>query len=252
MYKIPAKTLFVGQSLVYMPECHSTNDEASRLIQREGTIEGTTVITSDQTAGRGQRGNTWHSEPGKNLTFSIILKPSFLAVSNQFYLNMIVSLGVYDYLKTIFDEAVKIKWPNDILVKDKKVCGILIENQINGQKIQNSTIGVGLNVNHEKFDLERASSMKLLCDRGFELQEVFEGVLEKIESRYLMLREQSTEALSSEYKNALYWLDERHVFSSRQKLFEGKITGVDEFGRLKIETDTGVKYMSVKEVEFVR
>lgn len=252
MYKIPANTLFVGQSLVFMPECHSTNDEASRLIQHEGTMEGTTVITGNQTAGRGQRGNTWHSESGKNLTFSIILKPTFLAVSDQFYLNMIVSLGVYDYLKTLFDEDVKIKWPNDILVKDKKVCGILIENQISGHKIQHSIIGVGLNVNQEKFELERAGSMKLFHDQEFELQQVLEGVLEKIESRYLMLREQLTEKLSVEYKSALYWLDEAHVFSSRQKLFEGKITGVDEFGRLTIETDTGVKYMSVKEVEFVR
>lgn len=252
MYKIPANTLFVGQSLVFMPECHSTNDEASRLIQRDDAMEGTLVITGHQMAGRGQRGNTWSSEAGKNLTFSVILKPTFLALGDQFYLNMIISLGVYDYLKTIFNEDVKIKWPNDILVKNKKVCGILIENQINGQKIQNSIIGVGLNVNQEKFDLERASSLKILYDQEFELQPILEGVLEKLESRYLMLREQLTEKLSSEYQHALYWLGETRVFSSRQKLFEGKIAGVDEFGRMKIETDTGIKYMSIKEVEFVR
>ena len=151
----------MGHSLVFMPECHSTNDEASRLIQNSNVLEGTVVITGNQTAGRGQRGNAWFSEPGKNLTFSILIKPSFLSVKNQFYLNIAFSLGLFDYLKEVLKTEVKIKWPNDILVNGKKICGILIENHLQAQHIQHSIVGIGLNVNQHHHLLATATSMNL-------------------------------------------------------------------------------------------
>lgn len=252
MYKIPANTLFVGQSLVFMPECHSTNDEASRLIQAGNVMEGTTVVTHHQTAGRGQRGNTWISEKGKNLTFSIVLKPAILPVKDQFYLNMSIALGVYDYLEEIFKGHVKIKWPNDILIKGKKVCGILIENQLSGQQIQHSIVGVGLNVNQEKFSLENATSLRVLSGQEFQLEVVLEGVLEKIESRYLLIREQLLDTVSLAFTEVMYWLDEQHVFSTQGVEFTGRIIGVDEIGRLKIQTSEGLSTFGVKEVEFLR
>src|SRR5690348_13137008 len=105
----------MGHSLVFMPECHSTNGEALRLLQDNPPVaEGTVIITDNQTAGRGQRGNTWESEPGKNLTFSIILKPTFLHPKDQFKLNMCVSLALHDYLTSQLQD-VKIKWPNDMM-----------------------------------------------------------------------------------------------------------------------------------------
>jgi BirA family biotin operon repressor/biotin-[acetyl-CoA-carboxylase] ligase len=162
LYKIPANTLFIGQSLVFMPECHSTNDEALQLFKAGKGVEGSIVITSNQTAGRGQRTNTWESEPGKNLTFSILLTPHFLLAKDQFYLTVCISTALADYLKETFGETVKIKWPNDLIVQDKKVCGMLIENQLSGQQIQSCVVGIGLNVNQKKFDSEKASSMKLL------------------------------------------------------------------------------------------
>lgn len=252
MYKIPANTLFVGQSLVFMPECHSTNDEASRLIQGGNVMEGTTVVTHHQTAGRGQRGNTWISEKGKNLTFSIVLKPAVLPVKDQFYLNMAVALGVYDYLHEILKDRVKIKWPNDILINSKKVCGILIENQVSGQQIQHSIVGVGLNVNQEKFSLENATSLRVLSGKEFQLEEVMEDVLEKIESRYLLVREQLLDTISITFTEVMYWLGEQHVFSTQGLEFTGMIIGVDEIGRLKIQTSEGLRTFGVKEVEFLR
>lgn len=215
-------------------------------------MEGTTVITHHQTAGRGQRGNIWFSEEGKNLTFSIILKPTVLPVKDQFYLNMAIALGVYDYLQDIFQDHVKIKWPNDILVKGKKVCGILIENQVSGQQIQHSIVGVGLNVNQENFFLENAASVRLLSGKEFQLEGVLESVLEKIESRYLLVREQLLDTLSIAFTEVMYWLGEQHVFSTRGVEFTGMVMGVDEIGRLKIQTNQGLKTFGVKEVEYLR
>jgi len=235
-----------------MPECHSTNDEASRLIQGGNVMEGTTVVTHHQTAGRGQRGNTWISDKGKNLTFSIVLKPAVLPVKDQFYLNMAIALGVYDYLQEIFKDHLKIKWPNDILIKGKKVCGILIENQISGQQIQHSIVGVGLNVNQEKFSLENATSLRVLSGEEFQLEDVLEGVLEKIESRYLLVREQLLDSISIAFTEVMYWLGEQHVFSTHGLEFTGMVIGVDEIRRLKIQTNEGLKTFGVKEVEFLR
>ena len=242
----------MGQSLVYMPECHSTNNEALGLFKAGKGIEGSVVITSNQTAGRGQRNNVWESEAGKNLTFSILLTPHFILPKDQFYLTICISLGIADYLNEALHEHVKIKWPNDIIVKDKKLCGILIENQLSGQRIQSCIVGIGLNVNQENFISEKASSMKLLSGNEFVLEDELQKILKKIEVCYLMLRQGQTEKLFSEYITNMYWRGEKHLFSSFQTEFEGVVTGVDEIGRLRIETKENVKIFEVKEVQFLR
>ena len=147
---INPNTLFIGKKIVYLPNCHSTNDSALSILGSNDVFEGTTIITSRQTSGKGQKGNRWQSEPGKNLTFSIILKPGFLDVKQQFKLNFAVSLGIFDFLSSFFKSHVKIKWPNDIYYKDSKIAGILIENSIRSMKMQHSIVGVGLNVNQEE------------------------------------------------------------------------------------------------------
>ena len=120
MYKIPANTLFTGKNLVFVPDCPSTNTLALEISQQSPVKEGTVVITDQQTAGKGQRGNTWEAEPRQNLTFSLILKPTFLAVNKQFYLNIVICLALKDYLRQKTSGPVHIKWPNDILVHQKK------------------------------------------------------------------------------------------------------------------------------------
>ena len=129
MYKIPAKTLFMGQKLIYVPECHSTNSSLSDLINHADLPEGLVLITDNQTKGRGQRGNNWDSLPGENLTFSILLKPKFLATRDQFQLNMAIAIGIADGVRQLMSQQVSLKWPNDIMIDGKKVGGILIENQ---------------------------------------------------------------------------------------------------------------------------
>jgi BirA family transcriptional regulator, biotin operon repressor / biotin---[acetyl-CoA-carboxylase] ligase len=253
LYKIPAKTLFIGQSLVFMPECHSTNDEALRLI-REGQVpEGTVVITDNQTAGRGQRNNAWVARPGENLTFSIVLHPGFLQPKDQFQLNMCIALGITDFLEEVFSkELVQVKWPNDIIVNNKKVCGILIENQLSGSRMNTSIAGIGLNVNQQQFDFEQAGSLALVAGRQFALADVLKGVLEKIESRYLMLRSPNVQKLNSDYLSKMYWMGEWRIFADAQSEFTGKITGIDASGRLLIETNNDVKVYSVKEIRYLR
>ena len=115
MHNFQPKTLFLGKNTIYLPSCHSTNDTAAEIIQNAQAFDGTIVITSDQTSGRGQRGNTWETLPGQNITMSVILKPDFLNASQQFSLNIAISLGIYAFLSKYISEELKIKWPNGLL-----------------------------------------------------------------------------------------------------------------------------------------
>ncbi|HZX59878.1 MAG TPA: biotin--[acetyl-CoA-carboxylase] ligase, partial [Mucilaginibacter sp.] len=116
--------------------------------------DGTVIMADDQHAGRGQQNNRWHSEPGKNLTFSLLLRPSFLSVTRQFDLTRAVSMGIIEALRPFLGEKLKIKWPNDIYYEDRKMGGILIENTLQSNQIKNSVIGIGLNINQEAFPAE--------------------------------------------------------------------------------------------------
>lgn len=249
MYKIPANTLFTGQSLVYMPECHSTNAEALTLLQNTLQVaEGTVIITDNQTAGRGQRGNTWVSEAGKNLTFSIILKPTFLHPKDQFKLNMAVSLGLYDYLTSQVSD-VKIKWPNDMMLDNQKTCGMLIENQISGHQLVSSIVGIGLNVNQQNFSLPTPTSVAVKKGQEFDLNQALGELLQWIEGRYLQLR--ANIDLKEEYVNALYAKGEKRNFKSGEEVFEGVITGIDNVGLLEVEVGKGKRYFDLKQIQFV-
>ena len=247
MYKIPANTLFMGQTLVFMPECHSTNDEVASLANEKP--EGFVVITNSQTKGRGQRGNSWITEPGKNLTFTILLKPGFLQANEQFALTQAMALGITDFLQQHVKGIIKIKWPNDILINNKKICGVLIENVLRGTAIQQSIVGIGLNVNQENFVLPHATSLIQLANRPFALPELFNSLLEKIEVRYLQLRNDRY-GIHSDYLQALHWLHESHSFKTGEKQFTGVITGIDAVGRIKIITQTGEEVFGMKEIEY--
>ncbi len=251
MYKIFANTLFIGQRLVSVPECHSTNSLASELASQSIPLEGTVVITSNQTAGRGQRGNTWETEAGMNLTFSILLKPSFLPVKNQFYLTIITSLAIADFLITKSIGEIKIKWPNDVLVRQNKICGILIENSIQGGSIQQSIIGIGLNINQKKFITPSATSVAALTNQNFNLNDALNSLLEKFEQRYLQLRGGKHGRLKKEYLENLFGLGERRLFTSGDRKFDGVIEGLSENGELIVRHDNRSELFSLKEISFV-
>lgn len=134
--------------IVWLDSCGSTNDALTEI---DGADHGTVAVCRRQTAGRGQRGNKWESEPGKNLTFSILLCPDIEARS-QFEMSMLVSLAVADFIDAVLGRrAAKVKWPNDIYVADGKICGILIENRLSGTMLERAVAGIGINVNQTVF-----------------------------------------------------------------------------------------------------
>lgn len=251
MYKIPAKTLFMGKNLVFVTECPSTNTLALEMSRQSAVHDGAVVITGHQTAGKGQRGNVWEAKPGKNLTFSLILRPKFLAVNKQFFLNIATSLALRDYLKDKLSHTVYIKWPNDILVHQKKISGILIENQLQGSALLTSIVGIGFNVNQLEFASPSATSLAAVMETPLDLNAVFEEILTHFEGRYLQLREGRYDFLMNEYLAALFRRHEKRTFSSNGNLFEGTIQDVDAWGNLRVETGTGIRSFGVKEISYV-
>lgn len=251
MYKIPAKTLFLGKNLIFVPECHSTNSLALQLDSSK-VGEGTVVITNCQTAGRGQRGNSWEAEPGKNLTFSIILKPAFLSLKDQFFLNIFCSLGIYDFLTGKTNATIAIKWPNDILANGKKICGILIENHIYGSQVSNAVVGIGFNVNQTHFAIDSATALHTILDGEQDLEAILEDILVHLEARYLQLRQGDLTALKEDYLSAMHWRNEKHVFRVQERLIDGIIRGIDAIGKLTIETEGSLMSFDIKEISYVQ
>jgi BirA family transcriptional regulator, biotin operon repressor / biotin---[acetyl-CoA-carboxylase] ligase len=253
LYKIQPKTLFVGKSLKYLPTCHSTNDYCAQLLENEDITNGFCLYTGHQTNGRGQRGNVWESAAGQNIMMSIVLKPTFINATDQFHLNMAVSIGIYKALSTYLPEYLTIKWPNDIYYKTLKIGGILIENSIMGNKLTSSIIGIGLNINQLCFENKNASSLKriLLNDVDFEINKILESIFENIETYYLKIQNNDIDHLKREYLQNLFRYNKWHYFKKNDLAFEGKIIGVDKFGRLEVETEFGLETFGFKEVEFV-
>lgn len=250
MYKILANTLFIGKKLVFVPECHSTNSVTLELSQKQDLPEGTIIITNHQFRGRGQQGNAWISEQGKNLTFSIVLKPTFLAIKDHFALNMVVSLGVRDFVHSKLPSKAFVKWPNDVLLDERKVCGILIENQIQGNGFTNSIAGIGLNVNQGGFHLNNAISLSMASGQKYELQGSLEELCGYIEKWYVTLRQKGVERVRESYLTTLFGLGQSRFFRSKEREFEGVINGVDDHGRLMIQENGNIHHFSNKEVQF--
>lgn len=248
MYKIPANLGFKSNLVHYLPSCHSTNEIAANLLV-PGLEEGSIIITDNQTAGKGQRGNYWESEPYMNLTFSLVLKPNFLKLRNQFQLTQIISISLAHLLQSFIPNVVKIKWPNDIYVGNMKIGGILIQNNLRGSEIEYSVIGIGININQIEFETPSATSLRKLSSREFDLNKMLNEVVSTISENYLILKRGDKGNFDDEYIKLLFGLNEVLEFESDEK-FTGKIIGTDPLGRLLIETTTGVKYFQNQEVKF--
>ncbi|WP_161888933.1 biotin--[acetyl-CoA-carboxylase] ligase [Pontibacter russatus] len=244
-------TLFVGQQLYFLPVCGSTNAEAHLLLIKNEATEGCTIVAGHQTQGRGQRGNTWEAEPGKNVTLSVILFPSFLAARRQFYLNMAVSLAALDLLREQGLTGAQVKWPNDLYFQDKKLGGILIENSVNGHRLQHSIVGIGLNVNQLRFESPTATSMACAAGAALEVETVTVRLLELLEKRYLQLRSGQASELRHAYLQALYRYQEVHAYSIDGRQVRAQLVGVDEEGRLALEIGNRLRYFGFKEVSYI-
>lgn len=209
------------------------------------------VITGHQTAGRGQRGNTWEAEPSRNLTFSVLLKPAFLSATRQFELNVAVSLACFRLLSAYFPGKTALKWPNDLYHQDLKLGGILIENTVKGANLAQSVAGIGLNVNQTDFAYPRAVSMRNVARQEFDLEETLHELLGYLEATYLQLRSGQTEGLRREYLNALYAVGLPKLFRVAGQVREGIIRNVDPAGRLVVEMEGKLQHFNFKEIAFV-
>lgn len=251
MYKSKPKTLFIGKKILYLPSCQSTNDEAADLLRQGQGLEGTVVITDYQTAGRGQRGNQWVAKPGENFTLSVILRPHFLMANEQFRLNIAVSLGVFDFLLPYLGPHLKIKWPNDIYVNNQKLGGILIENTLQGNRLESSVVGIGLNINQLDFEEGRATSLRLMLGRELSLEALLPELLASIEKNYLLLRNRKYDLLKTRYLQHLFRYQEPHLFQRAGEEIEGVIVGVAETGHLAVQINNKLEYFDFKEISYV-
>ncbi|MBE9487889.1 MAG: biotin--[acetyl-CoA-carboxylase] ligase [Bacteroidetes bacterium] len=235
--------------ILHLDTIESTND----FVRKENLCD-VVVYAGNQTKGRGQRGNTWQSEPNKNLTFSFAVQPTFLDASRQFEMSMIVSLAVVDTL-SIFGIDSTIKWPNDIYVGDKKIAGILIENEIVGNgKFSRCLVGIGLNVNQKSFseDIPNPISMKQSAGSIFDILEVLEEFIDAFKKRYAQLKENSSKAILDKYTSLLFRRGEFYEFSDKEGSFKGKILGVGDYGVLLIQRqDNTISEYQFKEVAYI-
>lgn len=257
MYKISANTLFVGKKYIYLPSCHSTNDIAASYILDNQVLGGEVFVTSHQVKGRGQRGNSWLSEADKNITLSIILKPDFLLAKEQFKLNVAISLSIIEFLNNYIKSGLKIKWPNDIYCQDKKIAGILIENFLKKYKIENSIVGIGININQTFFENLQATSISKETEKSYEILTLIEHLLECVEAKFLLLKNGTFAQLKQQYIGSLYKYQEKHTFIDLKfdvgNSFLGEILGIDAFGKLAIlNHNKGIMhYFDFKEVQFL-
>ncbi|MBO7220892.1 MAG: biotin--[acetyl-CoA-carboxylase] ligase [Alistipes sp.] len=241
----------------------STNDDA----RDEKYHEGDVVWADFQTAGRGQRGHEWHSRKGENLTFSVVLEPTFVPIAEQFSVSEVVALSLVDMLAEYGIEA-KIKWTNDIYVGDRKLVGILIEHSLAPSSLRRTIVGVGINVNQKEFDasLPNPVSMAQLLGRELDTEEVLQCFLQHLQENYESLRRiknsqlstlnsqlNSDDVLHERYNSLLYRLNEYHTYALPSgERFEAKILGTAPSGALQLENKQGeIKDYLFKEIEFV-
>lgn len=244
----------VGNRIVRLHQVDSTNNYANTQLRANDLTEGTVFLAYEQSSGRGQMKNCWESEPGKNLTFSIVLFPDFLEIRKQFMLSKIVTLGIHAALSPLVDNL-RIKWPNDIYAGDQKLGGILIENSILYNSIKSSVIGIGINVNQTVFlsNAPNPVSMKLLANKQFDEELVLAEILKQIDFYYSLLKNQEVKRIDQEFISVLYRFREHHWFQDEQGKFEGEITGVNAIGQLHVKKADGqLKAYHFKEVEFLQ
>ena len=249
------KKTMLQPNVILLESIDSTNNYARELFSKGKPEEGTVVLTRDQQSGKGLGSNSWESEPGKNLTFSVILYPDFLHVEEQILLNETIALAVADFIRSIDSSLnVKIKWPNDIYIYDKKVAGILIENTISGNNFKSSIVGIGVNINQTVFLSNAPNPTSLLSETGKELEidKCFLVLFYCIAARYLSLCNNNTELISSDYLKHLYRINEFYNYRIDNKIVSAKLTGVSNFGRLILQFPEGhTSDFDLKEVEFI-
>lgn len=248
-------TLFVGQNLIKLSKVDSTNTYLKAMVSKsEPLAEGTVIMAEDQYAGRGQQDMTWIAEPKKNLTFSLLLKPTFLKINEQFVLNMLVCIAIKDVLQKYTNRQVHVKWPNDIYLDNKKLGGILIENLLAGTAYKSAIVGIGLNINQQHFPTElalKATSLYQILQADVNLIQLLAEICSHIESGYLKLKAGQYQDLKQTYVGNLLNYNKNAWYKHGDQVFEARITGITEAGQLVLSTDNTEQIYNFKEVQYI-
>jgi BirA family biotin operon repressor/biotin-[acetyl-CoA-carboxylase] ligase len=245
--------MIIGSKFIFRENLPSSNTYAAKLLKNDAVQEGTIIYTNYQSAGRGQIGNTWESEPGKNLLISLILYPSMIKPSDQFIISKIISLGICDYLRQ-HTGNVSIKWPNDIYVNNDKIAGILIEASIIRNEIENIIAGIGLNINQKIFksDAPNPVSLSMITGINYNIEECLKNLAPFLDKRYKQFLMEKRTGIDSEYLTTLYRVQQWCDYSDANGTFEGRIISINTSGRLQIEDHRGRIYeYGFREVNFL-
>ncbi len=232
---------------------NSTNLYAASLVSKQPGKNPFWIRTDDQFAGRGQGGRTWNSEPGMNLTGTLVIFPEKFNASNQFILSEIFALAIADFLE-LFIPEVKIKWPNDLYVDNLKIGGILIETAILGKFIDYAILGAGININQLKFpgDIPNPVSLRSLTEMQYDLTELEDLLLLSFVNKFFLMESGNLDFINRQYLNRLYKFEEFAPFRTGNEIIRAKILGVSEFGHLIMQTDTGAeRTFAYQEIEYL-
>ena len=240
--------------IIKLNATNSTNTYLKNLLKEKQVKDLSCIWALSQTQGRGQQGAKWISEPGKNLTFSVLKKFENLPSEYHFLLNMEVSLAIFRTLKKLYIPDLAVKWANDILSSKKKICGILIENTLHKEQISSSIIGIGLNVNQVFFnDLPNVSSLQKIMGHPFDLEEVLLLICQELEVSLKSLSPTRFETMLDEYHTYLFRKDKPSTFEyPNGERFMGYIRGVSHNGQLQVEQeDALMSSFSLKEIKLL-
>lgn len=217
--------------------------------------EGYIVLAKQQTSGVGQQGNRWESEANKNLTFSLLLKPTFLPIADRYMITKAVSIAITDFLKQeIPNKTISIKWPNDIYVGKDKICGVLISNKFRGTTFNSTIIGIGFNVNQTIFshDIPNPTSLKIITQKDYDLDTVLTKIYGNIECRYNELKEKKYNSIDKYYLENLLYLGEEREYYYKGEDIKATIIDVNKNGLLIIKTsDNKTIECDLKELVFI-
>ena len=246
--------LFTGKNLVHFDRVSSTNNVLSDMLSNSKPLEeGSVIMADEQSNGKGQQGAFWESEPHKNITLSLLYRPDFLTIEDQFYLSIAISLGISDFLEEALQQKSHIKWPNDIYFAHYKIAGILIENTLMGSHLKTSIIGIGLNVNQVEFksDAPNPCSMKSIAKKDFDIPSLLPSLFQHLEWNYMLLKAKRFDYLKEKYLSKLFRYQQDCDYRIGGTVQKAKIIGLESSGRLKLMINNEVKSFDTKEIEII-
>lgn len=250
---------FFSQTPFYIESIHSTNDYMKEIVSKNNVNEGFSVFSDFQSGGRGQLHNVWHSAPSKNILFSFVVYPKKIPISDIFVLNQWISIAIIEGLQKILYQnnvsgQLNIKWPNDIFLNHKKIGGILIENSISSNGIEQSIIGIGLNINEIDFPekLSLATSLRKEFNIQWSRSQIASAICTEIEENYNTLYAPSSKINSQNYCKYLLGYRTKRLFKVEEKILEATITKIDPYGKLILEfEDKSIHSFGMKEIQFI-